>query len=386
VPLAGEPERASVLVIDDTPDNLRVIGELLHPHYRVQVAKTGRRGLEIATSLPQPDLILLDVMMPEMDGYAVLTELQSNPATRAIPVIFVTAMDSLDDELRGLSLGAVDYIARPLRPPIVLSRIRTHVELKRARDWLCHHNALLEAEVARRMRENELIQDNCIRALARLAEMRDQETGNHLRRTQNYVRILACQLSSHPRYAEFLTEQRIELIAKSAPLHDIGKVGIPDQILLKPGPLSPNEWMVMKTHTVLGKEAIEQAQRDVELPLEFLTLSKEIAHYHHERWNGRGYPAGLAEQQIPLPARLMAVADVFDALISWRVYKAPIPFAQARDMIMEERGQHFDPDITDAFFATYDQLKLEAERYADREEAVIAHVAKARQAEFAGQA
>ncbi|MEI2781627.1 MAG: two-component system response regulator [Candidatus Competibacter sp.] len=368
--------RQTVLVVDDTPENLIVLGELLQPYYRVRVANSGSRALRIAASDPKPDLVLLDVMMPEMDGCAVLGRLRDDPATRDIPVIFVTAMDTVEDEQRGFDLGAVDYITKPLRPAIVLARVRAHLELKQARDWLRDQNAFLEAEVARRLGENLLIQEVSIHSLARLAETRDPETGNHLRRTQEYVRTLARQLQPHPRFAAFLSDRNIDLVARSAPLHDIGKVGIPDHILLKPGKLTPEEWEIMKTHAQLGSEAIEQAERDAERPVEFLALAKEITRWHHEKWDGSGYPDGLAGDAIPVSARLMALADVFDALICRRVYKPSMPFAQARDIIVAERGRHFDPDMVDAFLAVFDEFETIAERYGDSDESLIAKLAK----------
>ncbi len=355
----------TILIVDDTPENLTVLGELLQSVYRVRVAVSGARALRIAVSDPKPDLILLDVMMPGMDGYTVLEQLREDVRTRDIPVIFVTAMDSTEDEQFGLDLGAVDYITKPIRPAIVLARVHSQLELKRARDWLRDKNAFLEAEVARRLGENLLIQEVSIHALAHLAETRDPETGNHLRRTQEYVRTLARYLQSHPRFSHFLSDRNIETLARSAPLHDIGKVGIPDYILLKPGKLTPEEWEIMKTHAKLGSDAIEQAERDVDQPVKFLVLAKEIAHWHHEKWDGSGYPDGLANEAIPISARLMTLADVFDALICRRVYKQPIPFTQARDMIVAERGRQFDPDIVDAFLSIFDTFQAIAQRYRD---------------------
>lgn len=357
----------TILIVDDTPENLLLLSELLQPHYRVRAASSGRRALQVAISAPMPDLILLDVMMPEMDGYAVLTQLQADPRTASIPVIFVTALDRSADEERGLMLGAVDYISKPIKPAIVLARVRTHLELKSARDWLQDRNAVLEAEVARRLNENLLIQDVSIRALAHLAEIRDPETGDHLRRTQGYMRVLATHLREYPRFAAFLTDQNIQALVKSAPLHDIGKVGIPDHILLKPGKLTPEEWEIMKTHSRLGRDAIEQAEHDADQPVEFLRMAKDIAHYHHEKWDGSGYPDGLAGEAIPIPARLMALADVFDALIARRAYKAPFPFERAVEIIREGRGSHFDPAVVDAFLARLDEFETIAKGHADSE-------------------
>lgn len=356
----------TLLVVDDIPENLSVMGELLQDAgYRVRVANSGRSALRYAALEPVPDLILLDVMMPEMNGYAVLEQLHREPLTRDIPVIFLTALNDARDEEFGLGLGAVDYITKPIKPAVVLARVRTQLQAKLARDWLHDQNAVLEAEVARRMADNELIQTVGIRALAHLAEIRDTETGNHILRTQGYVQALAMRLQAHPRFSATLTDHAIRLLARSAPLHDIGKVGIPDAILLKPGPLTPDEWAVMKTHAELGARAIEHAERDIDQPVEFLSLAKEIAHWHHERWDGTGYPDGLAGDAIPLSARLMALADVFDALISPRVYKPPIPFAEARGIITDGRGRHFDPDIVDAFQDIYDQFVAIATRYSD---------------------
>jgi putative two-component system response regulator len=388
-----EADRATILAVDDMPENLVVLGELLQPHYRVRAVNNGARALQAAASAPRPDLILLDVMMPDMDGYAVLQRLQADSATKDIPVIFVTAMDQMNEEERGLDLGAVDYITKPIRPAILLARVRNHLELKRTRDWLKDQTGFLESEVARRIRENQLIQDVSIRALANLAETRDWETGNHIRRTQAYVSLLANALRGHPRFAESLAPRRLEMIVKAAPLHDVGKVGIPDQILLKDSRLTPAEFEVMKTHSRLGADAIDKAMRwalnsdeyaalqkhcrlgfealdfsgrEIEgSPLAFLEIAKEIALRHHEKWDGSGYPDGLAGDAIPVSARLMALADVFDALISRRVYKAPIPLAETEQMIVAGRGTHFDLDVVDAFITLRTEFADVAVRYPD---------------------
>lgn len=386
----------TILVVDDTPENLAVLGELLRPNYRVRVAPTGARALQVAQSEPRPDLILLDVMMPEMDGYEVLRRLRATPETTQIPVIFVTAMDSADDEEFGFSLGAVDYIAKPIKPAIVLARVRAHLELKEARDWLRDQNVFLEAEVDRRMHENQLIQDVSIRALAGLAETRDVETGNHIRRTQDYVEIIARHLRRHQRFEQHLHPTLIRMIVKSAPLHDIGKVGIPDHILLKPGRLTPEEFTVMKSHSRIGGDAIDLAMRGeltdqeyaaleahfgpgrsameqaldeiANIPLSFLAVAKDIAMYHHEKWDGSGYPDGLAGEDIPLAARIMALSDVFDALTSQRIYKPPLPFEKSVEMIRDGSGKHFDPDVVEAFLANLSAFRRISERYADNEQ------------------
>ncbi|MFO0565677.1 MAG: two-component system response regulator [Polyangiaceae bacterium] len=357
----------SILIIDDAPENLRVLSGILEPHYTVRAARSGERGLEIARGDPLPDLVLLDGMMPGMDGFAVLQRLRGDPRTVAIPVIFVTALQSTGDEERGLALGAVDYIQKPVQPAAVLARVKTHLELKAARDQLRARNVALEAEVEARMRENVLVQDATIRALAELAEMRDSETGNHIKRTQEYVALLGNALKEHPRFRSGLADGCLRLLVKSAPLHDIGKVGIPDHVLLKPDKLTPAEWEIMKGHAALGAEALARAERDVAEPLDFLRVAKEIARHHHERWDGSGYPDGLAGEAIPVSARLMALADVFDALISRRVYKAPYPLARAVEIVLQGKGSHFDPAVVDAFMALRSEFERVAERYADSE-------------------
>ncbi len=368
----------TVLVVDDTPANLTVLGELLSPTCRVRVANSGARALAAAASEPRPDIILLDIMMPGMDGYAVINHLQADPALRDIPVIFVTAMDADDDETRGLQLGAVDYVAKPIRPAILLARVNTQLELKRARDWLKDQNGHLEREVARRMRENELIKDVSVNALALLAEKRDNETGNHLTRTQEYVAALVRQLATHPRFADALQEPLGSLIAKAAPLHDIGKVGIPDQILLKPGKLTPQEFEIMKTHAQIGADALQEAiarvvqardpgthQATDEPSLAFLAVAQQVARSHHERWDGTGYPQGLSGEAIPVAARLMALADVFDALTCRRHYKAAFTLESAERILCEGRGTHFDPDVVDAYFAIRNEFIQIAHSFAD---------------------
>ncbi len=355
----------TILIVDDTPENLSVLGELLQPTYRVRAANSGKRAIQIAMADPTPDLILLDVMMPEMDGFEVLGELKASGVTRNIPVIFVTAMDGTSDEERDLDLGAVDYITKPIRPSIVLARVRTQLELKAARDFLSNQNAFLEDEVARRMHENQLIQEVSIHALARLAETRDPETGKHLRRTQEYILTLAKRLCQHPRFAHYLDQRTINALVQSAPLHDIGKVGIPDHVLLKPGKLTPEEWEIMKTHAELGSNAIAQAEADADKPVEFLAIAKLIARSHHEKWDGSGYPDGLAGDDIPIAARLMALADVFDALTCKRVYKPAFSFEHAYRIILDGKGIHFDPDIVEAFAHDFETFVAIAKAYAE---------------------
>ncbi|WP_374604825.1 two-component system response regulator [Niveibacterium sp.] len=358
-------KRPTLLVVDDTPDNLSLMSELLKDRYKVKIANNGEKALKIAESTSPPDLILLDIMMPGMDGYEVCQRLKEQPATRDIPVIFLTAKTDPEDEKKGLDLGAVDYITKPISPPIVLARVHTHLVVKASADFLRDKNAFLEAEVQRRTREVQAIQDVTILAIASLAETRDNETGNHIRRTQFYVDALARELQGHPRFAAELDDRTIDALFKSAPLHDIGKVGIPDRILLKPGRFEPDEFEMMKTHTTLGRDAILHAERQLGMEVPFLKHAKDIAYSHQEKWDGSGYPEGLSGDAIPLSAQLMAVADVYDALISRRAYKAAMPHEKAVAIIQDGRGSHFDPDIVDAFLAIQDRFREIAARFVD---------------------
>ena len=356
---------ATVLVVDDTPDNLSLMGGLLRDHYHVKVANQGEKALKIAQGEQPPDLILLDIMMPGMDGYEVCRRLKANLHTRDIPVIFLTARADMEDERQGLALGAVDYITKPISPPILLARVATHLALKASADFLRDKSAYLEREVALRTLEVQAIQDVTIMAMTSLAETRNNETGNHIRRTQLYVKALAEHLRDHPRFAHLLTDRMVDLLYKSAPLHDIGKIGIPDAILLKPGKLTVEEFEIMKTHTTLGRNAIEEAERRLGMRVAFLSVSKEIAYSHQEKWDGSGYPEGLKGDAIPVSARLMAVADVYDALISKRVYKPAFPHEQACATIVKGRGTHFDPDMVDAFVAIAQDFLHISQRYPD---------------------
>ena len=365
-------DKKSVLVVDDSPDNLTLMSQLLKDTYQVKVANSGERALKIARAERPPDLILLDIMMPVMSGYEVCQELKSDPATADIPVIFLTAMTAAEDEKKGFDLGAVDYITKPISPPIVMARVKAHLHIKATADFLKDKAAFLESEVAKRTREIVAVQDVTTQALASLAETRDNETGNHIRRTQFYVRALAQKLSQDPRFAAELTPHQIEVIFKSAPLHDIGKVGIPDRILLKPGRLDPDEYEIMKMRAVLGKDAIAHAEQQLGTDVEFLSCAKEIAWAHHERWDGKGYPRGLQANDIPLSARLMSVADVYDALISKRVYKEGMPHEKAMAIILEGRGTQFDPDAVDTFAEIAAEFQAIAARFGDTDHALKA--------------
>ncbi len=360
-------ETPTIFVIDDNADNLTLISALLKDTYKVKVANSGEKALKYLQGEINPDLILLDIMMEGKSGYDVIRELKSNTNTHNIPVIFITAMSDPEDEKKGLELGAVDYITKPISPAILLVRIKTQLHVKAASDFLIDKNLYLETEIAKRTQEIVAVQDVTILAMASLAETRDLETGNHIRRTQNYVKALAQKLKTNPNFSDFLSDTMIETLYKSAPLHDIGKVGIPDHILLKPGKLTAEEFEIMKTHTTLGRDAIRHAEKELGTQVEFLRIAKEIAYYHQEKYDGSGYPTGISGNDIPLSARLMALADVYDALISRRVYKEPMPHEKAIEIITQGRGKHFDPDIVDAFLTIQDELKAIAKRFIDKE-------------------
>jgi putative two-component system response regulator len=364
-----QTRRSSVLIVDDAPENIALITAVLQDSYRTQAARDGRTALQVCARDGRPDLILLDVMMPGMDGYEVCRRLKEDPKTAEIPVIFITARSDAEAEQRGLDLGAVDYITKPISAPILAARVRTHLRLKSMRDFLRDKSDYLEEEVLRRTRQVNAIQDATMVALGSLAETRDNETGNHIRRTQHYVRMLALMLSQHTAFASALTPEVIGLLYKSAPLHDIGKVGIPDNILLKPGTLSVEEFEIMKTHTTLGRNALLAAEKLLDSPKSFLHFGHEIAWTHHEKWDGSGYPRGLSGNEIPLSGRIMAVVDVYDALLSKRVYKPAMPHDAALAIIREGRGTHFDARALDGFLEIADQLPKISLKFSEEEEA-----------------
>jgi putative two-component system response regulator len=356
--------RPTVLVIDDTPANLSLLNQLLRNHYRVKLASSGARGLELAAG-KTTDLILLDIMMPGMDGYQVCRQLKSVASTAGIPVIFLTAkVDAADEEL-GFELGAVDFIHKPIVPSIVLARVRTHLQIKAWQTFLEDQSAWLQGEVERRVNEVLHLQEASIRVMVSLAEFRDECTGNHIRRTQTYVRLLAEYLSKQERDRDFLTPEHIDQIAKAAPLHDIGKIAIPDHILLKPGKHTPEEFEIMKTHAIKGESMLAQTRRELGEDNMMLHFASQIARNHHERWEGSGYPDQLQGEGIPLAARLMAVADVYDALRSARPYKLAFTHAEAARLLVEQRGAHFDPALIDAFLAMEDEFLRISTQLAD---------------------
>lgn len=345
--MSDEKFRPKVLIVDDTPDNIHILMEALKDTYAIAAATNGERAVAQAIS-QSPDIILLDVMMPGISGYEVCARLRDDVRTRAIPVIFITALTEEEDEARGLDLGAVDFITKPFRPGLVKARVRNHLELKRHRDNL---QGLVDEQV-------EEINDSHIAtifAMSKLAESRDDDTGKHLERTQIYCRMLATEMSKESAYAGLIDAAFIETIFHASPLHDIGKVAVPDAVLCKPGKLTDEEFRVMQCHTTRGSDTLTKVAERFPNN-EFILMGKEIARWHHEKWNGSGYPDGLSGEAIPLCARIMAVSDVYDALTSKRCYKAAMPHPTARDILHNDAGAHFDPGVVAAFEAIHMEI------------------------------
>lgn len=341
---AGRTTRQTILVADDTPENIDLLSALLRQDYRVKVATSGEKALAIVNSTEPPDLILLDIMMPGMNGYDVCRRIKANPDRRGIPIIFVTAMTSIEDERLGLEVGAVDYITKPISPPIVAARVRTHLALY-------DQTRVLEDRVRARTAELFASRQQIIRRLGRAAEFRDNETGNHVIRMSYYARLIAQAIGLGP--------EATELLFNTASMHDIGKIGIPDAVLLKPGPLSKAEWAVMRQHPEIGAEII--GEHDDEL----LQTARTIALTHHERFDGSGYPRGLIGEDIPLFGRIVAIADVFDALMTARPYKPAMPIDETLQVMGRNTGLHFDPALMEVLPSVLpDMLRINA-TYAD---------------------
>ncbi|MGC4402745.1 HD domain-containing phosphohydrolase [Methyloversatilis sp. MC4-4] len=341
---AGRTTRQTILVADDTPENIDLLSALLRQDYRVKVATSGEKALAIVNSTEPPDLILLDIMMPGMNGYDVCRRIKANPDRRGIPIIFVTAMTSIEDERLGLEVGAVDYITKPISPPIVAARVRTHLALY-------DQTRALEDRVRERTAELFASRQQIIRRLGRAAEFRDNETGNHVIRMSYYARLIAQAIGLGP--------EATELLFNTASMHDIGKIGIPDAVLLKPGPLNKAEWAVMRQHPEIGAEII--GEHDDEL----LQTARTIALTHHERFDGSGYPRGLIGEDIPLFGRIVAIADVFDALMTARPYKPALPIDETLQVMGRNTGLHFDPALMAVLPSVLpDMLRINA-TYAD---------------------
>jgi putative two-component system response regulator len=323
--------RPLILAVDDEASNLQLLRQILQDHYRLLFAKDGARALELANK-EKPDLVLLDVMMPGMSGYEVCAALKANPLTAPIPVIFVTALSDTADELEGFEAGAVDYITKPVSPPVVRARVRTHLSLVRMEELKASRLAIVQR-------------------LGLAAEYKDNETGLHVIRMSHFSQILGL--------AAGMSEQEADDLLHAAPMHDVGKIGIPDRILQKAGPLDPDEWKVMQSHATIGAEIIGEHGGGM------LKLAHEIAMTHHEKYDGSGYPKGLAGDAIPLTGRIVAVADVFDALTSVRPYKRAWSEEEAVDYLVQQKGKHFDPVLVDLFVAQLPAIRTVRERWAE---------------------
>lgn len=336
--------RPTVLVADDSPQNIELLSRVLGQEYRVKVATSGDKALKIVYSDEPPDLILLDIMMPDLSGHEVCRRIKANPDRRRIPIIFVTAMSTIEDEALGLSLGAVDYITKPISPPLVQARVRTHLALY-------DQSRELERMVAQRTAELVATRQQIIRRLGRAAEFKDNETGNHIIRISHISRLIAQQVGMGP--------EAVQLLFQTAALHDVGKIGVPDHILLKPGPLDDDERAAVRRHPQIGADII--GKHDNEL----LAAARTIALTHHERWDGAGYPQGLQGEQIPIFGRIVAVADVFDALMNKRPHKPAFSASQSLAIMADERGKAFDPVLLDAFFQAQFEVLRVMDLYAD---------------------
>lgn len=365
-------DKADILVVDDQPGNLQFLVEFLSNDYAVHPF-VNAQGLWAYLNAGRPvDLILLDVVMPEPDGLQTCRLLRTRRELDDIPIVFLTSLNTSADEEAGLAVGAVDYIHKPFSVPVVRARVHHHIMLGRAMRIIQDTNALLEervnkrtAEVKLKSEELERTQQATIQALAALMEARDNETGHHIHRTQHYMREIALAASAHPDFRGKLDQRTIQTLFQSAALHDIGKVAIPDAILLKPGRLSEAEFDIMKTHAVHGRDAIANAERFLGSDDSFLACARDIAFCHHERWNGSGYPQGLQGERIPLAARLMAIADVYDALISARPYKRGMSHLQAVELMRKGRGTDFDPRLIDVFEQIHPRFEEIAHKFAD---------------------
>ncbi|ACZ19604.1 response regulator receiver modulated metal dependent phosphohydrolase [Thermanaerovibrio acidaminovorans DSM 6589] len=344
----------TVMVVDDTPENLHVLRGLLESGgVKVRAFPNGPMALKAACQDP-PDLIMLDVMMPQMNGFQVARRLREDERTRGIPILFVSALSDTGSKVRAFREGGVDYVTKPFQAEEVMARVRTHLELSMARRELQMHNRHLNDLVNEKVREISDSQMAIILAITRITEYRDSETGMHIERTGHLCKALAMEVARD--LVSRVSDQFVENIFHAAPLHDIGKVAIPDQILLKPGKLTGEEFEIMKTHAVIGAEALKAA-RDRYPNNPFVNMGMEIARWHHERWDGRGYPDGLVGDQIPLSARIMSVVDVYDAIRSRRPYKPPFPHHRAVEMVLEGRGTQFDPMVVEAFVRASDAFQ-----------------------------
>jgi putative two-component system response regulator len=345
-----------IMVVDDTPENLKVLSMMLQRNgYCVSAFPQGKMALSAADAIP-PNLVLLDIDMPEMNGYQVCEAFKSKPELKDIPIIFISALDDPNDKIRALKCGGVDYITKPFQIDEVYARVDTHLQLYKAREILKDFNEKLKNTVADQLEEINKSQLAMIFALAKLSHTRDDDTGLHLERVQYLCRMLSEEIAGVKGFLDQITPNFITAIFHASPLHDLGKVGIKDAILLKPGKLTPEEFETMKAHTTIGARTLESVHKQYPNN-EFIRMGIDIAKYHHEKWDGSGYPEGLYGTAIPLSARIMALVDVYEALRARRPYKEPFPHEKSAAIILEGRGKHFDPHIVDGFVRIQENIE-----------------------------
>ena len=349
-----------VLVVDDEELNLRLLDALLKPQgYQVFTARDGEEAIGMVHEV-KPDIILLDIMMPRMNGFEVARKLREDPETKIIPIVMVTALQDVEDRVQALEAGADDFLTKPVDRTEMRARVKSLLKVKAYNDHMKNYQQELEAEVAQRTELLQLAYERITKSsletivrLSRAAEYKDEDTGAHIVRMSNYSALLAERLG--------LNDATVQRILYAAPMHDVGKIGIPDQVLLKPGRLNPEEWKIMRQHTVIGGRILEGAKEG------FIKLAEVIAMTHHEKWDGSGYPNGLAGRDIPVVGRVVALADVFDALMSKRPYKEPFSLEKSLDIIRGGRGGHFDPEVVDVFMDSLDSILEIKDKYRDEE-------------------
>ena len=354
-----------ILIADDSQTDVAIIGSILSD-FELYYAYDGVEALEQLEKNPNIDILILDINMPRMNGFEVLERLKEDPVYKNLAVLILTNVDEIDNEMRGLDLGAVDYIRKPLNIRSLRKRVELQIKLKNARDALEQQNSILEKRVQERTRESVLTRDVTIHALVSLLEVRNIESSNHTKRTQLMMRALCAHLRTKPHFEPILTDSYSAELFDTTPLHDIGKVGIPDHILLKPDRLTTEEFEIMKKHTTYGVEALRCMGPESD-SLSFIRTAAEIAGTHHEKFDGNGYPSGLAGKDIPLAGRLMAIIDVYDALVNKRVYKPAFTHEAALAMMESERGTHFDPELLDAFFEIQSEVMSIADSFAQQQ-------------------
>jgi len=355
-------EVSKILVVDDEERDLRLMEAMLTPlGYEVILARDGNEVLEKVREI-LPDVILLDIRMPGMGGYEVAKRLKDNEETKTIPIVMVTVLGKLEDRVKALELGADDFLSKPVERTELRARVQSLLKVKAYYDHMRDYQKELKAEVERRTEQLKQTSVDTIYRLSRAAEYKDENTGLHIQRMSHYASAVARKMG--------LDDRTVENIAYATPLHDVGKIGIPDRILLKQGKLGPDEWEIMKRHTIIGARILEGSDTG------FIKLAEVIALTHHEKWNGSGYPKGLKASEILLAGRITAIADVFDALTCKRPYREPFPLEKSFGIIKEGRGRHFDPDVVDSFLAAEDEILSIKEKHKDEGESLLVQIVR----------